>query len=684
MRERLASTDPEVRRLAAQALGTDESDDAPALIARALADSNWRVRKEAALSAVMAPKRMEVLNALHGALGDRDNVGLRNSAVEALIAIGPDAVPTAIAALRTLDADGRKLAIEALGGVPDARGAEALASALEDEDPNVRQAAAEALGTSALAGDEARKTAVRALRGVLPRAEPMMNLAALGALSRIGVELEWSLLEPLVADPLLRGAVLIACARCVEPACGEALVEALFDPNVAFARAALTALAEWIHTAMHHGLSIDAVAARLQARDAGARVRAIDDADSESRGASLTLLALLGDAEAAPAIVRALLDPLVSRSAETAVALLGAAALPALLAVGEREPPSRHAALLLVVPTLTGRLDDRALAVVRATLGHESDDVAAAAAQVLGALGDGEDIDRLALLATSDRGRAPQSAALAIESLAARHPQEALAAFGRLSSDPTKTVAGCVLLTALRGSPETSIEYLKRAIGVGDARARRAAIEAFAAIGGDDARDTVAAAIADEERDVQLAAIRALGQLRHGSALSSLVASVSDPEIVAAAVSALSEADAARALELCARLVTREDPAVASAAVGAFGRLVDHDRAEEGLMRALDHPSDEVVKLALSELGRTPSATALARVGLSLEHASWEVRRVAAEVLGAEGSDDAIALLRARLERETDASVREAIMMSLAGPNYFPAGGAPSGGAEPA
>jgi HEAT repeat protein len=364
---------------------------------------------------------------------------------------------------------------------------------------------------------------------------------------------------------------------------------------------------------------------------------------------------------------------MLARSAETAVSLLGAAALPALLAVGEREPPSRHAALLLVVPTLASRLDDRAITVVRATLGHESDDVAAAAAQVLGALGDGEDIERLAILASSDRGRVPLSAALAIEQLAERHREDALAAFARLSNDPTKTVAGCVLLTALRGSPPSSAEYLRRALGAGEPRARRAAIEAFAAIGvrdvppsAPDARETVATALADEDRDVQLAAIRALGALRHAEPLSVLIDSLSDPEIVAAAASALSEADGERALEVCTRLVTREDPAIASAAVAALGRL--GERAEVGLSRALDHASDEVVKLALSELGRIPSASALARVGGALDHASWEVRRVAAEVLGSEGSDDALGLLRARLERESDATVREAIMLALAGP----------------
>ena len=474
LRDELSSSDPEVRRLAAQALawGADIAEG-PQLIARALGDANWRVRKEAAQSAVMATRRADVLAALLGALGDRENVGLRNAAVEALVAIGPDAVPTSIAALRTLDADGRKLAVEVLGGVPDLRSTEALAATLDDEDANVRQAAVEALGASSLAGEDPRKIAVRALRDVLARAEPLMKLAALSALTRLEVTLEWTLLAPLLSDPLLRGAALAACARCSDPACGEALVPLLADANVAFARAALVALSDWLQAAIRQGLGIDRVAARLQALDAGARVRALGEGDTETHGAALTLLALLGDAEAAPAIVRALLDPMLARSAETAASLLGAAALPALLAVGEREPPSRHAALLLVVPTLTGRLDDRALAVVRATLANESDDVAAAAAQVLGALGDGTDIERLAVLATDARGRATSSASFAIEALAERYPDEARATFGRLASDATKTVAGCVLLGSLRGSPPHAIDYLKRAIG--GRRALRAA-----------------------------------------------------------------------------------------------------------------------------------------------------------------------------------------------------------------
>ena len=52
---------------------------------------------------------------------------------------------------------------------------------------------------------------------------------------------------------------------------------------------------------------------------------------------------------------------------------------------------------------------------------------------------------------------------------------------------------------------------------------------------------------------------------------------------------------------------------------------------------------------------------------MSLDHASWEVRRLVAELLGQDASPPARALLRARLDRETDPVVREAIAEGLAG-----------------
>jgi HEAT repeat protein len=86
---------------------------------------------------------------------------------------------------------------------------------------------------------------------------------------------------------------------------------------------------------------------------------------------------------------------------------------------------------------------------------------------------------------------------------------------------------------------------------------------------------------------------------------------------------------------------------------------------EDVLFVALDHPQEEVVKLALSLVGAHPGARALARLGLCLDHVSWEVRRLAAELLGQAMTPAAQSLLRARYERERDPIVREAIASAV-------------------
>ena len=142
----LHQAEPEARRVAVQQIAKVHGREAAELLLRALGDEDWRVRKEAATVAPVLERRDEVVAVLVAALEETLNIGLRNAAVEALIAIGSDAAGATIEALGRLDADARKLAIEVLGGVTDGRGILALTRALADDDANVRVAAAEALG----------------------------------------------------------------------------------------------------------------------------------------------------------------------------------------------------------------------------------------------------------------------------------------------------------------------------------------------------------------------------------------------------------------------------------------------------------------------------------------------------------------------------------------------------------
>jgi HEAT repeat protein len=173
---------------------------------------------------------------------------------------------------------------------------------------------------------------------------------------------------------------------------------------------------------------------------------------------------------------------------------------------------------------------------------------------------------------------------------------------------------------------------------------------------------------------VVLAAVRALGRLRRGEPLVALLGAARDPTTVAAALRALAEADRDRALDVALPLVRSADSGVATAAVEALGALSGAPR-DDALFAALEHGDPDVVKVALSELGRTLDARALTRVGMALDHEARDVRRLAAELLGQDSSSPAHALLRSRLEREKDVSVRVTIATALSARR--------SGGEEP-
>jgi HEAT repeat protein len=663
---------PESRRRGAQQIGSLRGQEATTLLLRALGDEDWRVRKEAAAVARAIDSREETVLALVEALDEKQNVGLRNAAVEALVSIGTDVVPAAISALVSLDADGRKLAVEVLGGVPDPQGTTALVDAMSDIDPNVRCAAAEALGAAAAAGERARDQAIEALVAALSSEESTVKLAALDALARLDAKLAWNVYEPLVSDPMLRRGAIAAAARSQDPRAVGVLGAAVADHSEAVARDALVALVECVVLAEGSEL-IELAASQIRAAPVACeRIRKYAHSDdARLRGAALVGLGLIRQLVDIPVLAEALVDEEVAERAEIGLGLFGKEAVPPLLEVGRTSRPSVRATTISLVPVLSAVGDTPTLDALHLALNDSSLEVVAAAIKAMAASGAARDLLRLAPFVKHDDPRIASTAGAAVRSLASRHPAQAKelrASIPPIGSDDA--IVGCLLLTALAEGDSgakldaTDVRFLRAAIANDDARTRRAAVEALAAIGGDASAESVALAVADEESDVSLAAIRALGRMGYAEPLANLVASSRDGTLVATALRALSEANHARAFDAARSLVRSRDALVASAAVEAIGALRE-PRRDDALFDALEHPEAEVVKSALLELAKLPDARSLARLGLCLDHDSWEVRRVAAEVLGQEGSEPARALLRARLEREKDALVREAVSAAL-------------------
>lgn len=673
IRTLLENDEPESRRLGTKQLSALSGHEATAMLLQALGDEDWRVRKEASLVAASLEHREEVVLALVAALDEKENIGLRNAAVEALVGIGADAVPAAIGALASLDADGRKLAVEILAGVPDAQGMYAVAAALADPDPNIRCTAAEALGGAGAAGEEVRARAVEALAAVLSSDEKFVKLAALGALARLEAKLSWSIFEPLTKDPMLRRHAIAAAARSPDRDAVLALVAATADRSSAVSREALIALVECV--VLEGNAELVEVAGIAMRGSPMARERVRQEATSTNarvRGAALVALGLARDRADVPLLVEALADEEVASRAETGLRLFGKDAVASLLEAGFQSKQPVRATTIALVPILSRTSDTPTLRALYEALEDPRSDVVAAAIKVISLTGGKGDMARLVRFATNPDPTVAATACAALQALAPRHASDARALCATIdATTDADAIVGCVVLGSLAGPDrsaavqEADVRFLRAAIANVDARTRRAAVDALAAMGGDVAAEAVTLAIADEESSVSLAAIRALGHMGRAETLANLLASSRDPSLSSAALRALADANPTRAFEVARPFLRSPDPMLAFAAVEAIG-AVRGLRREDGLFEALEHREPEVVKAALFELSRSLDARSLARLGLCLDHESWEVRRLAAELLGREGSGSARALLRARLEREKDDPVREALATALA------------------
>ncbi len=669
IRERLADPEVEVRRRATQdipALPAPESCD---LLLAALGDEDWRVRKEAAVVAPRVEPRTAVVFAVARALAERDNVGLRNAAVEALIHIGPDAVPGAIDALSRLDADGRKLAVEVLAGAPTLAGMRTLAKAVADPDVNVVVAVAEALGKASLAGEESRDLATTTLVRLLDHRQAFVRLAALAALRELEAEVPWSSLEPLTTDPLLRRNALAAAGGNRTPRALRVLAEAVADPNPSLAHEAIVALGRSLEEAWGEDELLDVPAKTLRAsKEARARLRsAVQDAgDPALRGAAVLALGLVRDPDDVPLIADALADDAVADRAEAAIHLFGHDAVEPLLVAGRTAAPPLRGATLSMLPALAPS-ESEPLAAVRDALSDPSPEVVAPALKSLAIVGGPDDLAAVARHVAHPDPKVAAVAQAALHAIASRHLEAARAMVTGTDPQSDDARIAAIVIDALArvdaDEPEDT-ELLTSALTHRDAAVRRAAIEALASVGGDAAAQAVTFSLADEESAVALAAIRALGRLGRAEQLASLAATTKDPIRLGTVLRALRDADPERAYAAARPLLRSREPSIAAAAVEVVGSSPLEGRIE-ALMSATDHEDHEVVKLALAQLSASKDERAHTALAAAIEHPADAVRKYAAELLGADCGSEAEGLLRARLDREQSAVVRRAIMEAL-------------------
>lgn len=709
----LDAADAEERRQATSLIAELFLHDALPLLIRALGDADWRVRKEATYAArafVPAPKLVEAMIAL---FEPGENVGLRNAAVDVLGSCGSAATRPLAMAFAGLDADGRKLAVQALGSTRDPQALAVLSHALDDRDSNVRQGAVEAISRlGPFAPSEVQLLLLRSLDGH----DPFCQLAALEGLNALGVAVPWDKLHPLLDHPTLRAAALTSACSAEDARAAASIVHILRSARGNTFLLAVAALAR-----MAEGPLLAEVTIALEAEDAALGERLLHIANSVSvepphhRGSALLLAAIAAAPGVVDAAAHALEDELLGDAATQALRVLGPKVLPDLI---RRIAPTAGSAVFSV--DVRAALIEASAAIAHgpcppdvlrllvealrsATLENDRR-VTPSALCALSRLGEDRDLELAAKFVGSSSKPIAHAAEAALAILTKRHPDAARRIAESLTERAVQGSAddactAVVMIGALaarssasRQSSSPDMVLLTRCAAAEQPRVRRAAMEALALLGGESALRILSLALTDDAREVQLAAARSLGVLGRTSCfrppnepdvsatslrvVMDLVMRSADVELVATAIRSVAEdleivagdmrstRAATTLLSVFAPLAREADGTIAMAAIEVIGRLprVMKER-QPAIAAALVHPDDTVVKAAMLKLDTTGLLGT--EILQCLDHPSHDVRSLAAEIMA--GSDNP-ALRRRLAERtsvELDLNMRDTLEGAL-------------------
>jgi HEAT repeat protein len=585
------SDDAELRRQAVARARKDRQSAVEDLLFRGLADEDWRVRKEAVAALRERPLSSDLLERLVEALMPGDDVGLRNAAVQALGAHGEGAIAAVGAALPKLDADGLKLAAEALALTEHEAAMPWLRRLRNDRDPNVRAAAIEAV---ARVGQAAPEAAAQLLDEALDESDPFLKLVTLDVVRRLGLAPSWERLRSLLADPVLGSTGFELAARLGEPRSAphfvreveramtrRAKVEPDFDEskaNEAEARA-LRYVCRFCET------SPSALAAArsalgglsIEARDRVLEVCSASVSTPIGRDA-LLVLAIARDVRVAKVVLAALEDEGASASGYRAVEVLGDAMCDVLLGELASESEQKRALAVRLLSAIAVRGEDPRAKAALSVLSDSSPVVTRAWIDAVALIGEESDLERALEWFHDD---APplvlRSAREAARALGLRYPSRAKEIAESIAPGDPRAECVCWFMAASLQplvSARADLAFLSQAASSPAASTRLAAFAALAARRDPDALDLLVFALSDESAEVQQAAIRGLGQFRDEDGIAAgarylieLFRSSDDPSLQIEVLRSLGTTRDARALDFLLERTTSEAALEAVAAL---------------------------------------------------------------------------------------------------------------------
>jgi HEAT repeat protein len=678
----LGSTDEEMRRLSVERLaGLPAADAVPHWIA-CLGDESWRVRKAAVERLVACPENSLVDGELIAALGDGDNPGRRNSAVEALTGMGERVVPNLIAALDADDGDIRKLVVDTVAGIGGERAREAMIATLRDADVNVRAAAADALGV--ITGDGV-EVALRACARD-DSEDNLVRFSALRALVGLEARVPVDELAGVLADPMLCAAGYSLLGHLDGEVARECLMKGLASSSRASREAVIESLVRLV--SREDGTRMQELVVRIREAafaSEGCVRRTLERLPEADLATRLTLVQFLG-LVATPECVVAILDA----GRDEAITELSLRTLESLGEVTERtldeawdelDPEQRHEACRLFGRTRGPLAEARLLTIL-----DEADvEMRMESALSLGRGGCAEAIPalvrRLQLAAQEDEGEADGELDALVDGLVlVADPDRNAALTGEVvvlleaclegAGEPLRFAIASVLGRIGRPQEETVVVSLLKDPS---SRVRRAAVQALSRMKPGSDSEPLRLALADESASVRMVAAEALASCATPRVVDDLQRLVEDEDwgVRAATMRALGSHCVGRedcpscekAIGLIASRLSDEG-VVALAAVEALERM-GGERAALLACGLLDRPEPELVRAAAACIGAHGSGDQVLALLPLVSHTSWLVRAEAIQALADHQVPQAVTAIRGRLETEQDSFVRDTMLQVL-------------------
>ncbi len=665
LEEALHSADPDVRRQAVHRMSLRPQGTPLAQIVDALSDRDWRVRREAISLAAQTREKDALIDALLARLVETDNIGLRNAAIEVLGMVAQGQAEKFVKACQGAGEGARKFLVEAMGKTRDPQMIDYLESLVRGSDANVAAAAVEALVR--IGGARAEGL----LREQLSTQHLFLRISIVEGLTRLGTRVPWEELEPAVEDAIVRRISAELLGRTGEPHALEFLLELATDASPQTSSAALRAIAELANEAeADRSELIDRLSASSESFR-HALHEALLHGDTATRQGAAYLAVLCRDENSLEAVIQAVADDVAEPETVEALRSWGPRLIEPLLMQRRGEPRVWAIALELAAELSYQHRDevpdgtrDRIRSLIERDLTDATDAVRAAAAESLRWWGDPRDCRALVECLDSPSHQIRAAATSALEALAKRVPAAVEEALGRANLDGPGGADIAHVLSRLDSAG--AVEVLKRGLHSGDPRTRRAAVQALAMADATDVAQLIGYAVADEDVDVQIAAVRTLGQMNTSEANGPLQTALDSPfpPIRAEAALALGRCGAGTAIPRIRELLEDEEPVVISAALDALAWLRDSEVAV-AVERALSHSDDEVFQAGLRAAGTLPLRNAVQFVSRGLDHNAWNVRMLAIKLLLDLDTEQTRKLLTEALANESDSMVRHAIESGL-------------------